>query len=139
MLKVDRPKKNSFRPNFYHPRMNQQLLEVCRMTPCTCASSLRPTMPAPQRGRLKWSSIDFERKSITINHKVTEQLVNGKYVPVVSDVMKTTNQLPYSAAIPAVEEELLKQKESSSFTASCSRRVTALRYLVSSAPIRKAS
>ena len=36
----------------------------------------------------KWSSIDFERKSITINHKVTEQLVNGKYVPVVSDVMK---------------------------------------------------
>ena len=37
---------------------------------------------------LKWSSIDFERKSITINHKVTEQLVNGKYVPVVSDVMK---------------------------------------------------
>ena len=24
-----------------------------------------------------WSSIDFERKSITINHKVTEQLVNA--------------------------------------------------------------
>lgn len=37
---------------------------------------------------LKWSSIDFERKSMTINHKVTEQRVNGKYVPVVSDVMK---------------------------------------------------
>ena len=46
---------------------------------------------------LKWSSIDFERKSITINHKVTEQLVNGKYVPVVSDVMKNKTCLLYTS------------------------------------------
>ena len=60
---------------------------------------------------LKWSSIDFERKSITINHKVTEQLVNGKYVPVVSDVMKNKTSCRTLPLIPAVEEELLKQKE----------------------------
>ncbi len=36
--------------------------------------------------------------------------MNGKYVPVVSDVMKN-NQLPHLPLIPAVEEELLKQKE----------------------------
>ncbi len=60
---------------------------------------------------LKWSSIDFERKSITINHKVTEQLVNGKYVPVASDVMKNKTSCRTLPLIPAVEEELLKQKE----------------------------
>ena len=60
---------------------------------------------------LKWSSIDFERKSITISHKVTEQLVNGKYVPVVSDVMKNKTSCRTLPLIPAVEEELLKQKE----------------------------
>ena len=60
---------------------------------------------------LKWSSIDFERKSMTINHKVTEQLVNGKYVPVVSDVMKNKTSCRTLPLIPAVEEELLKQKE----------------------------
>ena len=60
---------------------------------------------------MKWSSIDFERKSITINHKVTEQLVNGKYIPVVSDVMKNKTSCRTLPLIPAVEEELLKQKE----------------------------
>ena len=60
---------------------------------------------------LKWSSIDFERKSMTINHKVTEQRVNGKYVPVVSDVMKNKTSCRTLPLIPAVEEELLKQKE----------------------------
>ena len=88
---------------------------------------------------MKWSSIDFERKSITINHKVTEQLVNGKYVPVVSDVMKNKTSCRTLPLIPAVEEELLKQKENSSFTVSCSRRATALSIWISSAPIRKAS
>ena len=48
---------------------------------------------------------------ITINHKVTEQLVNGKYVPVVSDVMKNKTSCRTLPLIPAVEEELLKQKE----------------------------
>ena len=60
---------------------------------------------------LKWSSIDFERKSMTINHKVTEQRVNGKYVPVVSDVMKNKTSCRTLPLIPAVEAELLKQKE----------------------------
>ena len=49
-------------------------------------------------------SIDFERKSITINHKVTEQLVNGKYVPVVSDVMKNKTSCRTLPLIPAVKK-----------------------------------
>ncbi len=43
MLKVDRPKKNSFRPNFYPRMKSSSCWKYRRMTPCTCASSLQPT------------------------------------------------------------------------------------------------
>ena len=113
MLKVDRPKKNSFRPNFYSKDEVQQLLEVSQDDPlhlCILITAYYGLRRSEVLG-LKWSSIDFERKSITINHKVTEQLVNGKYVPVVSDVMKNKTSCRTLPLIPAVEEELLKQKE----------------------------
>lgn len=95
MLKVDRPKKNSFRPNFYSKDEVQQLLEVSQDDPlhlCILITAYYGLRRSEVLG-LKWSSIDFERKSITINHKVTEQLVNGKYVPVVSDVMKNKTKI----------------------------------------------
>ena len=113
MLKVDRPKKNSFRPNFYSKDEVQQLLEVSQDDPlhlCILITAYYGLRRSEVLG-LKWSSVDFERKSITINHKVTEQLVNGKYVPVVSDVMKNKTSCRTLPLIPAVEEELLKQKE----------------------------
>lgn len=113
MLKVDRPKKNSFRPNFYSKDEVQQLLEVSQDDPlhlCILITAYYGLRRSEVLG-LKWSSIDFERKSMTINHKVTEQQVNGKYVPVVSDVMKNKTSCRTLPLIPAVEEELLKQKE----------------------------
>lgn len=113
MLKVDRPKKNSFRPNFYTKDEVQQLLEVSQDDPlhlCILITAYYGLRRSEVLG-LKWSSIDFERKSMTINHKVTEQRVNGKYVPVVSDVMKNKTSCRTLPLIPAVEAELLKQKE----------------------------
>lgn len=113
MLKVDRPKKNSFRPNFYSKDEVQQLLEVSQDDPlhlCILITAYYGLRRSEVLG-LKWSSIDFERKSMTINHKVTEQRVNGKYVPVVSDVMKNKTSCRTLPLIPAVEAELLKQKE----------------------------
>lgn len=74
MLKVDRPKKNSFRPNFYSKDEVQQLLEVSQDDPlhlCILITAYYGLRRSEVLG-LKWSSIDFERKSITINHKVTE-------------------------------------------------------------------
>lgn len=111
--KVDRPRKNSFQPGFYdRAEINRLFAAVSGLlieTPVKLAAfyGLRRSEVLG----LKWSSIDFERKSITINHKVTEQLVNGKYVPVVSDVMKNKTSCRTLPLIPAVEKELLKQKE----------------------------
>lgn len=70
MLKVDRPKKNSFRPNFYSKDEVQQLLEVSQDDPlhlCILITAYYGLRRSEVLG-LKWSSIDFERKSITINH-----------------------------------------------------------------------
>ena len=91
----------------------QQLLEVSLgMTGAPVHPHYGLLWPGSRSEVLGRSFIDFERKSITINHKVTEQLVNGKYVPVVSDVdAEEQDQLPYLPPILAVEEELLKQKE----------------------------
>ena len=111
--KVERPKKNEFKGSYYNAEEIHALTEIAEGTkleiPVLLASfyGLRRSEVLG----LKWSSIDFERKSITINHKVTEQLVNGKYVPVVSDVMKNKTSCRTLPLIPAVEEELLKQKE----------------------------
>ncbi len=111
--KVERPKKNEFKGSYYSADEIHALTEIAEGTkleiPVLLASfyGLRRSEVLG----LKWSSIDFERKSITINHKVTEQLVNGKYVPVVSDVMKNKTSCRTLPLIPAVEAELLKQKE----------------------------
>ena len=99
--------------NFYSKDEVQQLLEVSQDDPlhlCILITAYYGLRRSEVLG-LKWSSIDFERKSMTINHKVTEQRVNGKYVPVVSDVMKNKTSCRTLPLIPAVEEELLKQKE----------------------------
>ncbi len=105
-------RRSSFRPNFYSKDEVQQLLEVSQDDPlhlCILITAYYGLRRSEVLG-LKWSSIDFERKSITINHKVTEQLVNGKYVPG-QRCDEEQDQLPNPAADPAVEEELLKQKE----------------------------
>ena len=128
MLKVDRPKKNSFRPNFYSKDEVQQLLEVSQDDPlhlCILITAYYGLRRSEVLG-LKWSSIDFERKSITINHKVTEQLVNGKYVPVVSDVMKNKTSCRTLPLIPLFQKKLRElrkqQKEDQRLFGNCYNR-----------------
>jgi len=60
---------------------------------------------------LKWEAINFEEKSISINHKVIEVEVDGKFVPYGEDVLKTkasTRTLPF---LPVIEQLLLAERE----------------------------
>lgn len=56
---------------------------------------------------LKWDAIDFQNKTIQINHKV---LVVNKEI-FLSDTMKTKTSLRTLPLIPQMEQELLNQKE----------------------------
>ena len=60
---------------------------------------------------LRWSAIDLERKTISISHKVIEAEVNGKFVPVGEDVLKTKSSFRTLPLIPAVEKLILAEKE----------------------------
>ena len=56
---------------------------------------------------LKWSAVDFENKTVSVNHKVVQ---NEKGV-VGMDVMKTKSSYRTLPLIPQVEEVLLAEKE----------------------------
>ena len=56
---------------------------------------------------VKWSAIDFENKTISINHKIVENENGVKGL----DVMKTKSSYRTLPLIPQVEEALLKEKE----------------------------
>ena len=60
---------------------------------------------------LRWDAIDFTKKTLSISHKVIEAEVDGKYVPVGEDVLKTKSSFRMLPLIPAVEKLLLEEKE----------------------------
>ena len=60
---------------------------------------------------LRWSAIDMEHKTISIRHKVIEAEVDGKFVPMGEDVLKTKSSFRTLPLIPAVGIILLEEKE----------------------------
>jgi integrase len=60
---------------------------------------------------LKWDAISFEKKTISVCHKVIEVEIDGKYVPVGEDVLKTKSSFRTLPLIPAVEKLLLAEKD----------------------------
>ena len=60
---------------------------------------------------LKWSAVDFERKTLSVSHKVIEIEVDGKFTSVGEDVLKTKSSFRTLPLIPAVEALLLEEKK----------------------------
>ena len=59
---------------------------------------------------IRWSAIDFERGTISINHKVTEGVVDGKHELFTEDKLKTKSSFRTLPLIPAMRELLLEQQ-----------------------------
>ena len=61
---------------------------------------------------LKWDAVDFDNKTITIKHKVTEALDdNGNYKLVIEDKLKNKSSLRTMPLIPHIETMLLEEKK----------------------------
>ena len=60
---------------------------------------------------LKWNCIDFERKTITIRHVVTQATINGKYQLVQKNRTKTKSSTRSLPLVPQFEVMLLKMRE----------------------------
>ena len=111
--KVDRPKKNSYTASHYSKEEMLTLFEAIDGDPLEL-----PVIIAAYYGLrrsevlgLRWSAIDFERKTIAVNHKVIEVKEDGKFVPKGEDVLKTKSSHRTLPLIPAVETRLHEQKE----------------------------
>lgn len=111
--KVDRPKKNVFHGNFYNEEEMLVLFDAVSGDPlelCVKIAAYYGLRRSEVLG-LKWDAIDFERKTISISHKVIEAEVDGKFIPVGEDVLKTKSSFRTLPLIPAIEKLLLEEKE----------------------------
>ena len=111
--KVDRPKKNVYHGTFYTESEMLELFDAVEGDPlelCVKIAAYYGLRRSEVLG-LRWSAIDLERKTISISHKVIEAEVNGKFVPVGEDVLKTKSSFRTLPLIPAVEKLILAEKE----------------------------
>ena len=115
--KVERPKKNSFSPSFYSNEEIERLFEISQGTLLEVPIFLGAFygLRRSEVVGLKWSAIDFEKNTITINHTITTCSLGGKHVQVVRDTTKTKSSLRTLPLVKAFRERLLylyqKQEE----------------------------
>lgn len=111
--KVDRVRKNSFHGTFYSEEEIMELFQIVQGDPlerCVKIAAYYGLRRSEVLG-LRWDAINFEKKTISICHKVIEKELNRKYVPVGEDTLKTKSSFRSMLLIPAVEELLLQEKE----------------------------
>lgn len=111
--RIEKPSKNRFHTNIYNQHELQQLFTVSKDDPLEL-----PILAAAFYGLrrsevigLKWSAIDFERKTIRINHTVVQTTINGKTKIIPKDGTKTFSSYRTLPLVPPFEKLLSKVKE----------------------------
>lgn len=114
--KVDRPKKDKFLAGFYSKEELMRLFEATKDDSMAIVIQLAAYYGLRRSEVLgiRWSAIDFDHGTISINHKVTESMEDGKHQLFTEDKLKTKSSFRTLPLIPVVRELLLKQKEKQS-------------------------
>ena len=110
--KVERPKKNAFRGDFYSAEEINALLAI------VCGTKLEiPVLLGAFYGLrrsevlgLKWDAIDFEANTLEIRHILTQAYLDGKKVLVQADRAKNKSSLRTLPLIPEIRDRLLEIK-----------------------------
>lgn len=111
--KVDRPKKGKYLAAFYSKEELTALFEATKDDSMSVVIQLAAYYGLRRSEVLgiRWSAVDFEQGTISINHKVTEGKVDGKETLFTEDKLKTKSSFRTLPLIPAMRELLLEQKE----------------------------
>lgn len=111
--RIERPQKNVFVPEYYNAKELEQLFKAIKKDPLEIPVLLAAFygMRRSEVLGLKWSMIDFEQKTITINHVVTDAYLDGHIIRVVKDKTKTKSSTRTLPLIAPFEASLLKLKE----------------------------
>lgn len=111
--KVDRPKKNVYQAQFYSAEEIMTLFDAVSDDPleiCVKLAAYYGLRRSEVLG-LKWDAINLEQKTISIRHKVIEDEVDGKFVPVGEDLLKTKSSFRTLPLLTSVEKLLLAEKK----------------------------
>ena len=111
--KVDRPKKAKYLASFYNRDELSILFAATKSDPIGLVIQLAAYygLRRSEVLGLRWSSIDFKRSTLSVNHKVTEGKVDGKSTLFTEDKLKTKSSFRTLPLIPCVRELLLAAKE----------------------------
>lgn len=111
--KVDRPKKGKYLAGFYSKEELAALFEATKEDSMAVVIQLAAYYGLRRSEVLgiRWSAVDFERGTVSINHKVTETTVDGQHKLFTEDKLKTKSSFRTLPLIPAVRVLLEKQKE----------------------------
>lgn len=111
--KIERPKKEKFESSYYNAQELEALFEAIHGDPCELAVIIAAFygLRRSEIVGLKWKAIDFERKTITINHIVTEAVVDGKLTLIQKNKTKTKSSNRTLPLVKPFEELLLNIRE----------------------------
>ncbi len=113
--KIERPKKVRYESKPYTPEELEKLFQLVKGTEFEFGVILA-AFYGLRRGEvvgLKWDAIDFERKTFSIRHTVTQASVDGKSVKIAKDRTKTKSSFRSLPLVPPFEEllRLMKMKQ----------------------------
>ena len=110
--KVERPKKNAFRGDFYSAEEINALLAIVRGTKLEIPVLLGAFygLRRSEVLGLKWDAIDFEANTLEIRHILTQAYLDGKKVLVQADRAKNKSSLRTLPLIPEIRDRLLEIK-----------------------------
>ena len=110
--KVKRPKVNKFKASFYSIEEIEKLFEVIKEHECRLPIMLT-AMYGFRRSEvigLKWEAIDFDKKLISVQHKIIETKIDGKIELYKSDKLKNETSNRILPLLPQAENLLLEKK-----------------------------
>lgn len=112
-VNVERPRKEKFIGSFYDKKEINTLFDIIQGHPLEVAIKLAAFYGLRREEiiGLKWTAIDFENSTLTIQHTVTECNLNGKHIEVASDTAKTDSSLRTMPLVADFREMLLAKKE----------------------------
>ena len=111
--KVEKPKSPKYEAKYYDLKQLRTLFEYLKgdkyelMYKMTAFFGLRRS----ELYGMKWSSIDFDKNTITLNSSVVQTCVNNKLVLIKKDIMKNASSKRTMPLIPEIKEALLELKD----------------------------
>lgn len=111
--KIERPKKDRFVGSFYDSKEVQELFEAAKGTKLEIPIFLGAFygLRRSEALGLKWSAIDFDNDTITIQHTVTMCNLDGKHVQIAQDTTKTKSSMRTLPLVPVFKAKLEKLRK----------------------------